>query len=319
MTNTGNVALSNVKVTRTAFSGTGTPPVLSCPQHTLPVGVGETCTAHYTVTQADVAAGKPVTYTASETGMSPSGGTVTATPMTATLAMPSLPALSLATTASPGSIQKAGAKITYSYSVKNTGNTALTGVRVSRQAHTGTGTWSTTTCPRSTLAIGAEVTCTATYTPTQADIEAGTAVTSTTAATGTSPTGAVSSKPSSISTPVSQHPSLALTQTAGRSSVDRAGQQITYSFAVTNNGNLNLDYLTVDATFSGSGKHSAFTYRTKKLAPGARTTVTATYTVAQADIAAGKPLVSTSTVHGRRTQTSRTITSNTSRVSVAVK
>jgi uncharacterized repeat protein (TIGR01451 family) len=324
LNNTGNVALSNVTVNRTAFSGRGVPPAVTCPQDTLPVGVSQICTANYTVTADDVAAGTAVTDTATDSGVSPTGSTVSSNTKTSRLAMPSMPsmpAVSLSTAASPRSIATAGAKLTYTYTVKNTGNVALTAVRVRRPARTGTGTWSPISCPTTRLALGASAACTATYTSTQADVEAGTAITSTAVAGGTSPAGTtVSSTATTTRTTVTQRPALSLTEKANVASVRSAGQKITYRFAVTNNGNLKMNYLKVNDSFSGTGTRSTFHYPTRTLAPGATTTVTITYTVAKADITAGKPILSTSTVSGRRFPTTgKTTTSNKSRVSVAVR
>jgi hypothetical protein len=319
--NNGNMALSSVAVKPTAFNGKGVRPVVHCPQDTLPVGVSEICTANYTVTPADVDAGTTLTYTATETAISSAGTRVVSNKKTSRVELPSKPAVSLSTSASSGSIGKAGAKVTYSYKVENTGNVALTGVRVRRSAHTGKGVWSTTSCPATSVAIGAHLTCTATYTSTQSDVEAGTAVSSTAVARGKSPTGAaVSSRSATVRTAIAQRPSLSLTETAGVRSVKKVGQRITYSFAVKNNGNLKMSYLKVNAVFSGTGRPSTFTYPTKTLAPGAHTTVTVVYTVTNADIAAGRPIVNTSTVTGRRFASSRDRTaSNTSQVSVAVR
>jgi hypothetical protein len=76
----------------------------------------------------------------------------------------------------------------------------------------------------------------------------------------------------------------------------------------------------VNAVFSGAGGRSAPSYRTKTLPPGASTTVTVVYTVARADIRAGKPIVGTATVVGRRFYTvGNTASSNTSSVRVAVR
>jgi hypothetical protein len=111
-----------------------------------------------------------------------------------------------------------------------------------------------------------------------------------------------------------------LTEKANVASVRSAGQKITYRFAVTNDGNLKMNYLKVDAAFSGTGTRSTFHYPTRTLAPGASTTVTVIYRVAKADITAGKPILSTSTVSGRRFPTTgKTTTSNKSRASVAVR
>ena len=319
VSNAGNLALSTVAVRTTTFSGKGDAPLITCPQDSLPVGVSETCTARYTVTAADVAAGAPVTDVATAGGVSSTGSAVSSEKATSAVAMPSLPSMSLTARASVRSIGKAQKKVTYTYAVRNTGNTALTAVKVRRLTHTGAGVWSVTTCPTSGLELGATTTCTATYTSTQADVEAGKAVTSTVVAGARSPHSAVSSNTAKASTPVSQRPSLSLTARASTGSVRAAGQKVTFRFAVENNGNLTLKYLHVNAGLSGRGRRSSFSYPTTTLAPGARTTVTMVYTVAEADIAAGQPIASTSTVTGRRFATARKITSPMSRARVAVR
>ena len=61
-----------------------------------------------------------------------------------------------------------GDTIGYTFLVRNTGNVTLTNVNVS-DPQVGS-----VSCPATTLAPGAQMTCTATYTLTQADIDAGT-------------------------------------------------------------------------------------------------------------------------------------------------
>ena len=91
----------------------------------------------------------------------------------------------MAKSASVTKYSAAGTPITYSYDVSNTGNVALSSVGVT-DAMPGL---SAVSCPTTSLAVGASETCTATYTTTQADVDAGKIV-NTGVATGTSPTGA---------------------------------------------------------------------------------------------------------------------------------
>lgn len=88
-TNTGNVPLTNVTVDETAFTGTGTAPVVSCPAGaaSLTPGAQVTCTATYIVTQADVDAGQ-LSNTATATGASPSGPPIVSAPDSATVTIP---------------------------------------------------------------------------------------------------------------------------------------------------------------------------------------------------------------------------------------
>ena len=48
VTNTGNATLTGVRATDTSFSGTGTPPVITCPVTTLAPGESTTCTGDAT-------------------------------------------------------------------------------------------------------------------------------------------------------------------------------------------------------------------------------------------------------------------------------
>ncbi|MFE3634959.1 FG-GAP-like repeat-containing protein [Streptomyces sp. NPDC059168] len=80
VTNTGKQTISGLTVTD---HGPGTP-VVTCPPTTLAPGVSTVCTAAYTTTAADVKAGK-VSNTATTTGATPGGTTVTAESNTVTV------------------------------------------------------------------------------------------------------------------------------------------------------------------------------------------------------------------------------------------
>src|SRR5262249_18831149 len=126
-----------------------------------------------TISQADLNSGSVTnTATAHADGTSSS-------PETATVTAEQTRALSLVKTAVPPALESAGQTIAYSYLVTNTGNVSLPGpVTVTDNRITGANTVS---CPNvdtvgnldGFLDPGESLTCTATYTITQADLNAG--------------------------------------------------------------------------------------------------------------------------------------------------
>lgn len=289
VTNTGNVRLSDPVVTETAFSGTGVAPVPVCPAATvLAPQQTVTCTATYTVTQADIDAGS-VTNTATATATPPPGTPAPVSdPSTATITAPPAPALTLVKSVDPATVAAAGDAVTYSFIVTNTGNVTVTDVAVGETAFSGTGTVSAVVCPVTELAPAAAVTCTATYSVSQADVDAG-SVTNTAVATGTDPTGDdVESNPSSARITAPAAPSIALVKTADPTTVAAAGDSVRYSFRVTNTGNVTLSGIAIAETqFSGTNTLPTADCPEPVLAPGASETCTTTYTVSQADIDSG--------------------------------
>ncbi|MGE0167527.1 DUF7507 domain-containing protein, partial [Nocardioides sp.] len=281
VTNTGAVTLTSVGVTDPK-AGT-----VVCPVTTLAPGASTTCTATYTITQADVNTGS-VNNSATAQGTPPTGPAISSAPDTTTTATSTIRSLSLdKTAATPVDVNAngrvdAGDTIAYSFLVTNTGAQTLTSVGIS-DAKVGA-----VTCPVTTLQPGASTTCTASYTITQADVNAG-AVNNTATALGTPPTGGpISSGPDSTSTPTSTVATVTIDKTAGAPSdvngngrVD-AGDAITYSFLITNSGAVTLTAVGVT-----DAKVGAVTCPTTTLAPGASTTCTATYTITQADVNTG--------------------------------
>ncbi|MEN4936490.1 DUF7507 domain-containing protein, partial [Pantoea agglomerans] len=136
-----------------------------------------TCTATYTVTQADIDAGT-VTNIASA-----SDGTTTSPTDTVTVTATRNPALTIDKTTTTPSYAAVGDVLSYSYLVTNSGNTTITAaITVSDDRI------ATVTCPAlpaGGLAPTQSITCTATYTVTQADIDAGTVTNIASASDGT--------------------------------------------------------------------------------------------------------------------------------------
>ena len=279
VTNTGNVALANVNVAdpMTGLSavncGGGTNVISS-----LAPGATVTCTATYTTSQADVDAGK-LTNTATATATPPVGLNVTTTSNAVTIPATQTPGIGITKSASTTSFSMAGTGVTYTYMVNNSGNVTLSNVTVTDPMKG----LSTITCPSATLAPNTPETCTATYTTTQADMDKGW-IKNTGTATGTPPTGAKVTASATLYVPAVQSPKVTIAKSASITSFSAPGTKVTYSYLVTNTGNVTLNYIDVDDPMLWL---SRVTCPTSTLAPGASETCTATYTTSQADVARG--------------------------------
>ena len=273
VTNTGNVDLSAVSVTDPHVGLSA----VSCPSASLAPGIGETCTATYTTTQADVDAGS-ISNTGTATGTPPAGPAVTAT-SSLTISASDTPALTVVKSASATSYSAAGTLITYSYLVTNTGNVDLTAVSVT-DPHVGL---SAVSCPNASLAPAATETCTATYTTTQGDVDAG-SISNTGTASGTPPTGPPVTAMSSLTILAMDTPAVSVVKTANVANYSAPGKVITYSYLVTNTGNVDLTAVLVTDPHANL---SAVTCPSATLAPAASETCTANYTTTQADVDAG--------------------------------
>ena len=263
VTNVGNVDLASVAVFDPS-AGSVTCPTPAAPG--LAPGAAETCTADhpYTVTQADVDAGE-VDDTATATGTDNQGNTsAPSNPSTATvLAVTGNASVLIAKSAavSPSGDQnavKVGDTVQYSYKVTNTGNITLTSVAVNDPSA------GNVTCPvpaGAGLAPGTSETCAAAnpYTVVQSDVDAG-GVTDSATATGVDTQGAQSepSPASTVTVPaVAAAPSVSLTKKATVDPVThqtavQVGDRISYSYTVTNTGNVTLTSVAVADPAAGN-------------------------------------------------------------------
>ncbi|WP_163272156.1 CshA/CshB family fibrillar adhesin-related protein [Chelativorans alearense] len=278
VTNTGNVTLTDVTVNDALVT------VDQGPQTLAPRGTF-TFTATYTPTQDDIDSGS-VQNTATATGTPPSGPPVESPPDSVTVPPEQTPGLSIDKTGTLNDTDgdgfiDLGETITYSFLVTNTGTLTLSDVTVDdemlRNAQV-----SVSPGPQ-TLSPGGSVTFTATYAPTQGDIDSG-QVENTATATGTTPSNIqVESPPDTAQVPPDQTAGLTIDKTGTLNDTDGdrlidLGETISYTFLVTNAGTVTLTDVTVDDPMVSVGEEP------QTLAPGASFTFTATYTATQDDI-----------------------------------
>ena len=284
VTNSGNATLSGIAVTdpMTGLSA------IECPTTTLAPGASETCTATYHTTQADVDRGQ-VVNTGSVEGTDSQGVNVTDR-ATATVPVIQTPGIHLTKTAGADSFSAANTVILYSYEVTNTGNVTLHNLSVTDPLP---GLSAIDCNGVTTLAPGASQTCTAIYTTTQADVNAG-GVTNTGTTVATPPTGPAVTATDTVIVPAVQTPAIGLEKAANVTTFSAPGVVITYRYVVSNTGNVILNNVNVTDPMPGL---SAVTCPSSTLPVSGTEICTATYTTTQADVDRGS-ITNTGTAHG---------------------
>ncbi len=283
--NTGNFPLTGVAIADTRATG------LSCADTSLDPGQTTTCSAApYTVTQADVDAGKPIHNSATVVGTPPGGPLIVRGPSTTDVPVAaSAPKLTLVKTAqlndtNANGVADVGETISYGFVATNAGNVTLQGLAISDPKV------GAVTCPSTTLAPGQSVACTAVaYTVTQADADAGGIANSATG-TATPPGGTPittqghSNVPTQPSVPVITVEKTAVVTDVNSNGLTDVGDTIAYSFLVANRGNVSLT--SVSVTDAKAGPVSC---PQQTLAPQTTTTCTAdtVYVITAADADTG--------------------------------
>ncbi len=205
VTNHGPGAVTGVSVSEGEFSGTGDLPALTCPPTTtLAAGESLTCTVTYPVPVADLLAGRPLSNTASASGLA-GGEPVDAVAVGADGAYVDAAGQALADGAEPqpiaaasvdvagltirktaalaaGAAGSVGDRIDYTFAVANTGSVPLHGLVVEDLLPG----LSAVTCASTDLAVSEATTCSASYVVTAQDVSTG-RVTNTAAATALGP------------------------------------------------------------------------------------------------------------------------------------
>ncbi|NNE58302.1 MAG: DUF11 domain-containing protein [Hellea sp.] len=271
VTNSGNVSISDLSVSDDKIL---TPNMVSCPVAALMPTENTTCTATYTVTQADLDMGF-ITNIAEATG-TPSGGTLAPASATETVNGDQTSAMDFVKTIVDQQFSMPGDVTTYEYVVTNSGNVTLVD-----QITVSDNRIASVNCPgipTGGLLPGDTLTCTASYTVTQADLDSGSVTNIATATSGTT-----TSPVASATTPANQNPALTLVKAAQFNNYANAGEVVTYEFTVTNSGNLSISE---DISVTDD-KIGTFTCHTGTLAPSDSHMCTADYTITQADIDTG--------------------------------
>ncbi|MEZ4663485.1 MAG: VWA domain-containing protein [Caldilineaceae bacterium] len=279
-TNTGNTTLTGVTITDAKLGALVCTPTAPA---TLAPGASMTCTGSYTLTQADIDAGK-----VDNTANADSDQTAP-TPASKTVPIPPAPNIALTktglidrTVVAPTNRADVGDKINYTLVTTNTGNVTLTGVSISDPK---LGALACTPSAPAPLAPGAAMTCTGSYTITQADLNAGTFV-NTATASGTDPAGTKVSDEETVTKSFGQVVSLTLSKSTATVNYDAVNDVINYTLVTTNTGNTTLTNVSISdpklATLTCTPAQPT------TLAPGASMSCTGSYSIVQGDIDAGR-------------------------------
>jgi uncharacterized repeat protein (TIGR01451 family) len=280
LTNSGNLTLTGT--TEVVDDRIGT---IDCFTGNFAPGTSQTCTAEYTVTQADIDAGSVTNQAYGQ------NGTVVSPPMDVTIDADQAPALTVDKSSTDTTYAAVDDVLTYSYLVTNSGNTTLTTpVSIADDKIDGAGgSVSCPALPAGGLAPNGTITCTGTYSVTQADLNDG-FVTNIASASVTNPDGTTTTSPTDSETiNATQLPELTVLKTGtlddGGDGVADAGDAIDYVFTVTNTGNVTVSGITIaDANPAVVMSGGPIT-----LAPTVSdtTTFTGRYILTQPDIDAG--------------------------------
>jgi uncharacterized repeat protein (TIGR01451 family) len=295
VTNTSNIRINDIVVNDTLSAPAGPALTVTCPVTELAAGESTTCTADYVVTQADLDNGlvhNSAVVSAGSPDLPDPVRPVTSEPSEVTVPAEQAPGLSVVKSASPASVSAVGDRIDYSFLVTNTGNVTLTAITVTDTLTAPAGPALDVVCPVTELAAGANTTCTASYTVTQADLDSG-RVHNSAIVEGTPPDDGdpntpdepVPSDPSEVTVPTDHAPGLSVVKSASPATVSKVGGVVEYSFLVTNTGNVTLTELRVTDTLSApAGPALTVSCPVTELAGGESATCTASYTVTQADL-----------------------------------
>ncbi len=276
-TNTGEATLEDVDISDELIDGLDSwvcqigDTEMTMPVASLVSGQSITCSATYTVTAADVDAGSVPNAACAVSDQTDEVCDEVDVP---------LAELEIVKEADVSSFSAAGDLITYTITATNTGEADLTGVDISDELIDGLGSWTCDPALPADLVPGASITCSATYTVTAADVDAGSVPNA--ACAVSDQTDEVCDE---VDVPLAE---LEIVKEADVSSFSAAGDLITYTITATNTGEADLTGVDIsDELIDGLGSWTCDPALPADLVPGASITCSATYTVTAADVDAG--------------------------------
>ncbi len=300
VTNIGSVYINNLTVSDDKIGAVACSPTVIYPVAG-PTGVSN-CSKTYTVTQANIDAGS-ITNSATALG-TPQAGSLGAVSDSLTIMGPaSAPSMVLTKIAAPTLFGAVGTSLVYTFTMQNTGNVTLTNSAVTDPS------LPTLSCMSGPIAPGLTgiLTCTGnSHLVTQADIDRGFILNS---ANGSAkaPSGATITSNASVNTagPV-QLRSITIAKSSSAPTYSLAGNTITYSYLITNTGNVTL---TNAINVSDDKIDSVYCppLPVSGIAPNATLTCTGIYTITQADLNAGSVTNTASAISGTTATTANAV------------
>ncbi|WP_417260585.1 hypothetical protein [Celeribacter sp.] len=290
--NTGNITLDSIDVTDSIVPGTCT---------VGPLAPGEedaTCEFTYTVKQADIDRGF-IDNTALATAQpaTPDSDPVTGEDTLTGNGPEKEPEFALNKVADLENFNAVGQVITYTYTVANAGNVTLNDTPIVTDDRI-----TSISCdpmPAGGLLPGEFIECTGTDIVTQDDLDAGSITNVASVSSLEAPFDPANPGNASATetVPAVQMPGVTVEKTANGATDVVVGQEVTYSYTVTNTGNVRLSDVTLTDAHTNAGGTAALAIENggviSTLEPGVPVTLTATYVVTQADIDAGNDLTNT--------------------------
>ena len=312
VTNEGNVSLASVTVTDPLIATINGPTGDTDGDGELDVTEEWEYTGVYVITQDDIDAGEVINQATAE-GTAPDGTAVTddsgstvATDEVTTTELCQTPAIAIVKTSSyddGGDCSQVGEEINYTFTVTNEGNVSLASVTVTDPLIATINGPTGDTDGDGELDVTEEWEYTGVYVITQDDIDAGEVINQATAE-GTAPDGTVVTDDSGstvatdevTTTDLCQTPAIAIVKTGVFNDEDQdgcsnVGETISYTFTVTNQGNVSLAFVSVaDPLLGGTiaGPDSGDADGDGELDVTETWIYTGNYTITQADIDAGE-------------------------------